>query len=167
MIRYENHQIGDWVLVDGTPRQIQAITKKKIGYHRKENEPRLYYARLRDVEPIELTEALLCKIGFWKEPKNEKIFSCADSIDDVYAWDAGYIMGTPPKIRIVSHVKYVVGEGNVTLDQLISSVSCYVHAKYIHELQRAFKLCGIYFEINLQDEQNEVIHQCDNHGSCE
>jgi hypothetical protein len=149
MIRYENHQIGDWVLVDGTPRQIQAITKKKIGYHRKENEPRLYYERLRDVEPIELTEALLCKIGFWKEPKNEKIFSCADSIDEVYAWDASCIMGKPPKIRISSHVKYVVGEGNVTLDQLVSSASCYVHAKYLHELQHAFKFCGIYFEVKL------------------
>lgn len=25
--------IGDWVLVDGTPRKVEAITKKKIGYH--------------------------------------------------------------------------------------------------------------------------------------
>ena len=141
--------IGDFVLVDGTPRKVQAITKKKIGYHRKENEPRLYYARLRDVEPIELTEDLLCKIGFWKEPKNEKIFSCADSIDEVYAWDASYFMGTLPKIRISSHIKFVVGEDNVTIDQLVSSVSCYVTAKYLHELQHAFKLCGIYFEIKL------------------
>ena len=149
MIRYESHQIGDWVLVDGTPRQIQAITKKKIGYHRKEHEPMMHYARLRDVEPIELTEALLCKIGFWKEPKNEKIFPCADSIDEVYAWDASYIMGTSPKIRISSHIKFVVGEGNVTIDQLVSNASCYVYAKYLHELQHAFKLCGIYFNVKL------------------
>lgn len=149
MIRYENHQIGDWVLVDGTPRQIQAITKKKIGYHRKENEPRLYYARLRDVEPIEIAEDLLWKICFWKEPKNEKIFSCAESIDEVYAWDASYIMGTPPKIRISSHIKFDVGEDNVTIDQLVSTASCFVHAKYLHELQHAFKLCGIYFEVKL------------------
>lgn len=149
MIRYSDHQIGDFVLVDGTPRQIQAITKKKIGYHRKENEPRMYYARLRDVEPIELTEALLCKIGFWKEPKNEKIFSCADSIDEVYAWEASFIMGTPPKIRISSHIKFVVGEGNVTIDQLVSSASCYVYAKYLHELQHAFKLCRINFDVKL------------------
>ena len=149
MIRYENHQIGDWILVDGTPRQIQAITKNKIGYHRKENEPRLYYARLRDVEPIEITEDLICKIGFWKEPKNEKIFSCADSIDEVYAWDASYIMGIPPKIRISSHIKFVVGEGNVTIDKLVSSASCYVSAKYLHELQYAFRLCGVNFEVKL------------------
>lgn len=149
MIRYENHQIGDWVLVDGMPRQIQAITKKKIGYHRKENEPRLYYSRLRDVEPIELTKELLWEIGFWKEPNNDKIFSCAGNIDNVYSWDASYIMGTPPKIRISSHIKFVVGEGNVTIDQLVSSASCYVFAKYLHELQHAFKLCGIYFKVKL------------------
>lgn len=149
MMRGDQLMIGDFVLVDGTPRKVQAITKKKIGYHRKENEPRLYYARLHDVEPIELNEDLLCKIGFWKEPKNEKIFSCADSIDEVYAWDAAYIMGTPPKIRISSHIKFVVGEGNVTIDKLVSSASCYVSAKYLHELQHAFKLCGIYFEVKL------------------
>lgn len=149
MIKATELQIGDFVLVDGTPRQIQAITKKTIGYHREENEPMLYYASLHDVEPIELTEDLLWKIGFWKEPKHDKIFSCADSIDEVYAWDAGYIMGTPPKIRISSHIKFVVGEGNVTIDQLVSSTSCYVTAKYLHELQHAFKLCGIYFEVKL------------------
>lgn len=149
MIRYEELTIGDYVLIDGKVRRVEAITKKKIGYHLREGEPRIYYARLRDVEPIELTEDLLWKIGFWKEPKNEKIFSCADSIDEVYAWDAGYIMGTPPKIRISSHIKFVVGEGNVTIDQLVSGASCYVSAKYLHELQHAFKLCGIYFEVKL------------------
>lgn len=58
--------IGDWVLVDGTPRKVEAITKKKIGYHRKENEPRLYYARLHDIEPIPIDEALVLKLGFTK-----------------------------------------------------------------------------------------------------
>lgn len=60
--------IGDWVLVDGTPRKVEAIAKKKIGYHRKENEPRLYYARLHDVEPIEITEELMESQGFIKYP---------------------------------------------------------------------------------------------------
>lgn len=64
MIKATELQIGDFVLVDGTPRKVEAITKKKIGYHRKENEPRLYYARLRDVEPIEITEEVLIKSGF-------------------------------------------------------------------------------------------------------
>ena len=66
MIRGDQLMIGDWVLVDGTPRKVEAITKKKIGYHRKENEPRLYYARLHDVEPIPLDEKLVLKLGFTK-----------------------------------------------------------------------------------------------------
>lgn len=141
--------IGDFVLVDGMPRQIQAITKKKIGYHRKENEPRLYYARLRDVEPIELTKELLWEIGFWKEPNNDKIFSCAGNIDSVYSWDASHIMETQPKIRISSYVDYVVGGSDVTIDKIVESASCYVYAKYLHELQHAFRLCGVYFEVKL------------------
>lgn len=141
--------IGDWVLVDGTPRKVEAITKKKIGYHRKENEPRLYYAKLRDVEPIELTKELLWEIGFWKEPNNDKTFSCAGNIDSVYSWDASHIMGTQPKIRISSYVDYVVGGSDVTIDKIVESSSCYVSAKYLHELQHAFKLCGVYFEVKL------------------
>ena len=64
MISAHELMIGDFVLIDGTPRKVEAITKKKIGYHRKENEPRLYYARLRDVEPIEITEEIITKMGF-------------------------------------------------------------------------------------------------------
>lgn len=61
MIKYSELMIGDCVLVDGTPRKVEAITKKKIGYHRKENEPRLYYAMLRDVESIPQQGSLVRK----------------------------------------------------------------------------------------------------------
>ena len=44
--------IGDYVLVNGTPRKVEMITKKKIGYHINPQDNRLYYARLRDVKPI-------------------------------------------------------------------------------------------------------------------
>lgn len=54
--------LGDWVSVEGIPRQVEAITKKKIGYHKdKQKDGRLYYARLCEVEPIDLTNALLEK----------------------------------------------------------------------------------------------------------
>ena len=148
MIRYEDHMIGDYVSVNGKIRRIEAITKKKIGFHIRP-EDQLHYARLKDVFPIEITEELLWKIGFWKEPKFNDMFACADSLDDVYAWDACYIFGTPRRLRITTHVKYVVGEGNVTINQLINSNSCSVVARHLHELQRAFKICGIHFEIKL------------------
>ena len=73
MIKYSELMIGDYVLVNGTPRKVEMITKKKIGYHLKENEPRMYYARLRDVEPIEVTRQLL-----------EKVFVSGASEDDFY-----------------------------------------------------------------------------------
>jgi hypothetical protein len=150
MIKSAELMIGDYVLVEGKPRRVESITKKKIGYHiNPQTDKRLYYARLHDVEPIEITEDLLQKIGFWKEPKLDKIFSCADNIDNVYAWDASYYIGNPSAIRISSHTKYAVGGGDATIDPLVLSTSCLVVAKYLHELQHAFGCCKIFFTIKL------------------
>ena len=52
MIRYEDHMIGDYVSVNGKIRRIEAITKKKIGFHIHEDKKRLYYARLCEASPI-------------------------------------------------------------------------------------------------------------------
>lgn len=53
MIRYNEIMIGDYVLVKGTPRKVEAITKKKIGYHiNPQTDNRMYYARLHEIEPI-------------------------------------------------------------------------------------------------------------------
>lgn len=46
--------IDDWVSIDGHPRQVCAITKKKVGYHVLEGECRMHYARLKDVEPLKI-----------------------------------------------------------------------------------------------------------------
>ena len=55
MIKATELMIGDWVLVSGTPRRVESITKKKIGYHiNPHTDNRLYYARLHDVEAIEI-----------------------------------------------------------------------------------------------------------------
>ena len=63
MIKATELMIGDWVLVSGTPRRVESITKKKIGYHiNPQADKRLYYARLHDVEPIKVTHALLEKV---------------------------------------------------------------------------------------------------------
>lgn len=60
MIRADQLQIGDFVLVDGKPRRVESITKKKIGYHlHPQTDKRLYYARLHDVEPIDVTEVFV------------------------------------------------------------------------------------------------------------
>lgn len=41
--------------------KIEKITKRKIGYHKEENESRMHYARLNEIEPIELTEEIVGK----------------------------------------------------------------------------------------------------------
>lgn len=46
--------MGSCVLVDGKIRYVEAITKRKIGYHKKSCEPRLYYARIGEVKPYPL-----------------------------------------------------------------------------------------------------------------
>lgn len=64
-------QIGDLVFVNGTPRKVCAITKRKIGYHREEflDRTRLYYAILREVTPIHITAEILEKNGLDKVPE--------------------------------------------------------------------------------------------------
>ena len=50
MVYYSELMIGDWIQIDGIPRQVQAITKKKVGYHITPNECRMHYARLSECE---------------------------------------------------------------------------------------------------------------------
>lgn len=58
MIKATELQIGDYVLIDGKPRRVESITKKKVGYHiNPQTDKRLYYARLYDVEPLPFDEA--------------------------------------------------------------------------------------------------------------
>lgn len=58
MIKATELQIGDYVLIDGKPRRVESITKKKVGYHiNPQTDKRLYYARLHDVEPLPFDEA--------------------------------------------------------------------------------------------------------------
>ena len=142
MIRGYQLMIGDWVLVDGTPRKVEAITKKKIGYHRKENEPRLYYSMLRDVEPIPLDEALVLKLGFTKR-------DASDLMDD-YSIHAMY------DIRI-SEEPFLNNEYGLTEFEeggyfTFAANNCYwttMPIIYLHTLQHCFRLCGVNFDVKL------------------
>lgn len=74
MIKSTELMIGDYVLVDGKPRRVESITKKKIGYHiNPQTDKRLYYARLHDVEPIPLEEMRM-------DDPNEAVVSLGDSV---------------------------------------------------------------------------------------
>lgn len=142
MIKYSELMIGDWVLVDGTPRKVEAITKKKIGYHRKENEPRLYYAMLRDVESIPLDEALVLKLGFTKR-------------DVSYLMD-DYFIHAMYDIRI-GEEQFLNNEYGLTEFEeggyfsFAANNCCWTTMPiiYLHTLQHCFRLCGVNFDVKL------------------
>ena len=134
--------IGDWVLVDGTPRKVEAIPKKKIGYHRKENEPRLYYAMLRDVESIPLDEALVLKLGFTKRD--------VSYLMDDYSIHAMYDIriGEEPFLNNEYGLTEFEEGGYFTF----AANNCYwttMPIIYLHTLQHCFRLCGVNLDVKL------------------
>ena len=54
-------RIGNLVRYNSEVVKIEKITKRKIGYHKEANKSRMYYARLNEIEPIELTEEIVGK----------------------------------------------------------------------------------------------------------
>ena len=142
MIKATELQIGDFVLIDGTPRKVEAITKKKIGYHRKENEPRLYYARLHDVELIPLDETLVLKLGFTKR-------DASDLKDDYYIHAIYDIrIGEEPFFNNEYGLTEFEEGGYFTF----AANNCYwttMPIIYLHTLQHCFRLCGVNFDVKL------------------
>jgi hypothetical protein len=148
MIKATELMIGDWVLVSGTPRRVESITKKKIGYHiNPQTDNRFYYARLHDVEPIELTEDLLKKIGFWRDLKIHFVYACRDYIDGTYEWSADYLI-KEGLLKITVDKTYNPLRDDNDLNCVLYP-NLMVEAKYLHELQHAFCCCKIFFTIKL------------------
>ena len=134
MIKYSELMIGDFVLVDGTPRKVEAITKKKIGYHRKEKEPRLYYARLHDVEPIEINEYVLRISGFCVSETEKTVFARFDN----------------DKLKVEIVLFKNASEDPQVIITNKDTHSCYVGGtRYVHEFQHLFRPCGVNFEVKL------------------
>lgn len=128
-------QIGDWVLIDNTPRQVVQLTKSKVGYHTEPRECRMHYARYADVVPIRITADILEKNGveFYSKNCNMWVLSIrANWSIEVGLWGD---MGT--LIRCSKQEP-----GGVKSVHLSDS-------PYIHQLQQAIRLCGIDKEIEI------------------
>lgn len=121
-------QIGDWVLIDNTPRQVVQLTKSKVGYHTEPNECRMHYARHADVEPIRITAEIL--------EKNE--FKYSSSIRMwLYGVGNKYGIGVGLWGDCGVHVKcYKQGENYMRKMHL-------PYTPFVHQLQQAIRLCGI------------------------
>lgn len=105
-------RIGNYVKLNGEIVKVEQITKKKIGYHKEPRENVMHYAKLCDVEPIELTEDVMDMIRC--EDK------CADGYSPVYSLRGGF------------YVKCRAIDGSLDFVKIDRT---YLHIKYLHQLQ--------------------------------
>lgn len=131
MIRGEQLQIGDFVLYRGTPIRVECITKKKVGYHITPNDKRLYYARLHDVEPIEVTHELLEANGFKGDTCYWKMQLDEHNRAQYYFHES----------RLE---KFWYGKDEWQNNTWIREVAFSANGlRYLHQLQQACRMCGI------------------------
>lgn len=119
--------LSDYLSYKGRVIKVASITKKKVGYHIKDNENRMHYARLCDCEPILVTTKILEKNG-WVSMKN----------------GSGDFILTKPMVGNDATITKTIN-GYVMLHGVFNGLS----AHYIHELQHALRLCKIEKEIIL------------------
>lgn len=119
--------LSDYLSYEGQRIKVASITKKKVGYHVKDNENRMYYARLCDCKPIPITTEILEKNG-WESMKN----------------GSGDFILTNPMVGNDATITKTIN-GYAMLHGVFNGLS--VH--YVHELQHVLRLCKIKKEIIL------------------
>ena len=113
--------ISDYLSYKGQIIKVASITKKKVGYHIKDNEHRMHYARLCECKPIPIIPEILEKNG-WESMKN----------------GSGDFILTKPMVGNSATITKTIN-GYVMLHGDFNGLG--IH--YIHELQHAFSLVGI------------------------
>jgi hypothetical protein len=124
-MRVNEIMISDYLSYEGQIIKVASITKKKVGYHIKDNEYRMHYARLCECEPVFITPEILEKLGFEKWDDGWYIYDYENTGIEI-AW-----AGTILKIN----GEYV----NLELPAVM----------YLHQLQHALRFCGISIKIEL------------------
>lgn len=120
--------LSDYISYEGKRIKVASITKKKVGYHIKDNENRMYYARLCDCKPILITTDKLEKNG-WESMKNGS---------------GDFILTNPMVGNDATITKTINGYA------MIHGVFNGLVIRYVHELQHVLSLCKIKKEIILQ-----------------
>ena len=140
MIRADQLQIGDYVLVSGTPRRVESITKKKIGYHiNPQTDKRLYYARLHDVELIKITEDMLEQNGFGTKGMTT-IYFLEGELPDDFIWNITLDL----RYGVVNAILWKrIQPKDSTYDDFVTQRKVFVKSLYLHQLQQACRMCGI------------------------
>lgn len=136
MIKSTELMIGDYVLVDGKPRRVESITKKKIGYHiNPQTDKRLHYARLHDIAPIDINEEFLKENGF-SESRPCGNFNDYGNFSEIIRYLTIFDMND----HIMTSGFYIPNDdGSSTNIGRISMLQTY----YLHQLQQTYRLWGI------------------------
>lgn len=115
--------VGDLVLHDGKVIRVDAVHKRKIGYHKTKD--KLTWLFCGQFDPIFLTPSILEKNGF-EEIKEGRFPSLRNYYND-----------------IIFQLEGIKEEGNCKILYIFKNIPIL----YVHELQHALKLCGIDKEI--------------------
>jgi hypothetical protein len=131
-MKVENLMIGDLVLNDGKVIRVDAVHKRKIGYHKTKD--KLTWLFSGQFQPILLTPEILKKNGFIRE-ENIQLYNHYTGIDNrVSLNDDFYCMNSRNMWNV-----------HIDSEDYCSIASC--ELTYIHELQHLLKLCRIDKEI--------------------
>ncbi len=130
-IRVTDLMVGDLVLNDGKVIRVDAVHKRKIGFHKtKDKLTWLFYGQF---QPIPITKELLEKNGFIRE-ENIQLYNHYTGIDNrVSLNDDFYSMNSK-------------NMWNVHIDSEDYCTIAYCELTYLHELQHLLRLCNINFE---------------------
>lgn len=131
-IRVTDLMVGDLVLHDGKVIRVDAVHKRKIGYHKTKD--KLTWLFCGQFEPIPLTPEILEKNGFERD-KNISLYNAYTGINSrVTLHDDFMSMNS----RNMWHV-------HIDSEDYCTIANC--ELTYLHELQHLLRLCKIYKEI--------------------
>ena len=124
--------VGDLVLHDGKVIRVDAVHKRKIGYHK--TKEKLTWLFSGQFEPIPLTPEILEKNGF--------------EFDDVIP-ECRMFMGIDNRVALRNDKEYMnsVNEWHVHIDSEDYCTIANCELTYVHELQHILRLCEIDKEI--------------------
>lgn len=144
-------QIGDRLFYKGRFNafdfRVEQVTKRKVGYHAEPGEHRMYYLRLREVQPIPLTSDLLERHGFKKVPQP----GCANPYHwmlEKYEEESDGLLyrikafNTPFRGMFVS----------IDNPSDCETISFGKQIEFVHEFQHALRLCDIDTEIIINED---------------
>lgn len=134
-MKASDFMLGDWVLVNDVPLQVDALSDNSCGFC--DSEGKIYWAQegFDNLVPIPLTEEILARNGF-----DYAFYTVSETLDIrlmVAKINGDYIEIRLDKKTIGVWLDYDENGDGVYSDYLFP-LPCYVH-----EFQHALRLCGI------------------------